>query len=360
MKVKIPANTLIAALSQVLKVTGSKQVSIKAEGDTLTVSGSDKGKLLLLNMPAAVKKEGSFTALPDAVIGVCRNRKDVILEMSDDESHVTVTSGSYSADITILPYEEITLEEPSGTELDLEEAELKVLLDVCERAQLSAPYIDGAPALPLHLLVNATGAHVASLDSFHVASVRTKQVTKDQDLELILPTGALTVINQASNGGKYRIILSDSVAYADNESFQLSLPVEQLDSGNLGLKHVKSMQKMIKDADEVTSARVDLEQLATILSNVYAVSEQGVPIVFTAKKGSLTVGTTTNYGSASETLDAEINGKAGVFQFNPALVSEVFSKIQGETIDINFLPKFMYLSIKNGETASLFIILRTA
>lgn len=360
MKIVISGSDITHAVSQVSKTTGAKHVSFSAKDDTLIVSGSEKGRTLIITMAAEVKEEGGFTALPEVLIGVCSNRKQVTLNQSDDESQVVVTSGKYAADITILPYEEITLQEPAGIELGMGEAELRVLLDVCSRAQLTAPYIEGTPSLPLHVKITDKGTHVASLDSLHVASVRTRQVTKAEDMELVLPAGVLSTVASAASGDNYRIVLSESVVYANNSKFQLCLPVEQPESNNLGFKHVAIMQNMIKKEENVTTVSIDFPDLDAILSNVYAVAEAGVPITFTVKKSTLTVGTSTNYGSASDTLDAEVNGATGEFKFNPSLVSEIFNKIRADKVELNFLPKMMFITQRTGETTSLFIVVRAS
>jgi DNA polymerase III sliding clamp (beta) subunit (PCNA family) len=360
MRIKVDGNALIACVSQVVKVTGSKHVSILAEDDELRVASAERGRTMVLRMDAAVKEGGGVTMMPDTLIGVCRNRKEIELALSDDESKVTVKSGKYEADLTVLPYEQIDVEEPEGLELSMEDAELKVLLDVCNAAQLAQPYKDGCPSLPLFIAFGEKGTHVASLDQFHAASVRTKQITREDEQELLVPAGTLSAVASAADGNTYRLVLADSVVFANNERFELILPLEQPEGSNLGLNNIKMLRDVIRNSDEVTSISVDREELDTILTNIYSVSESGVAISFTAKKGSLTVSSNTNYGSASETLDAKVVGKGGKFQFTPGLIAEVFAKLRGDTIELNILPKFMYIETKNGETSCLYIVLRTA
>lgn len=362
MKVKVASSDLTNAVAQVAKVTGAKHVSLYAstEDETILVAGSDKGRTLRLHVPAAVKAEGGVTILPDTLIGVCQRRKEVVLALDDDEANVLVSSGSYSAKLTVLPYEEVTIEEPDGIELSMESSELRVLMDVCGRAQLTQPYKDGAPPLPLLIHFSEKMTHVASLDTFHVASVKTKQITRDDEQEVVIPTGTLGAVAQAADGDKYRLVLSDAVVYANNEHFELSLPLEQPEATDIGFSHVKALQEVIRKSEDVTTITVDKGELDAILSNIYAVSEVGVAITFEAKKGKLTVSTDTTYGSASETLTAEIKGPAVSCQFNPSLAAEIFHKLSGDTVQMNILPKFAYLQPRNGETSCLYILLRMA
>lgn len=360
MKIKVSGTALAAAIGQITKITGSKHVSLKAAGEKLTVAGTEKGRTVIQFVPASVKQKGQFTALPDILVGVCRNRKEVVLEMADEESHVAFSSGRYKSDITIVPFEDITVSEPKGgTSFDLAEAELKVILDICDKAQLTAPYIDGAPPLPLLLRITEKGTHVASLDPYHVTSIRTKQVTMENDLELTLPPGALTAVAQLAEGEKHRIVFSEAVVYAEGASFKMVLPLEQVDGGKFGFKNVISLQDRIKSSEPVASAKVVREELDGILSNIYAVSEAGVPIIFSVEKGTLTVSTNTSYGSASEQLDAECRG-SGQFKFQPQMVSEIFGKLFGgvNELDVYFLEKMMYMQLRNGETNGLFVMNR--
>jgi len=361
MKIKLNGAALASAIGQIVKLTATKHVSLMAEDESLRISGTERGRTVVLTIPAAVKKTGQFTALPDILVGVCRNRKEVILELTGDQDKVIFTSGKYKSDITIVPYEEISVSEPKeGTEFDLAEVELKVILDVCGKAQLTAPYIDGAPPLPLLMKISAKGTHVASLDQYHVTSIRTKQVTMDNELELVLPPGALASVATLADGEKHRIVFSESVVYAEGASFKLLLPLEQIESGKLSLKNVVSLQDRIKKSTPQATAKVSRQELDDILSNVYAVSEPGVPIVFTVAKGALTVGTNSSYGSAREQLDAEVDGE-GEFKFQPQMVSEIFGKLYGgsDELDLFFLEKMMYLTVRNGETHGMFVLNRT-
>lgn len=359
MLVKVEGAALSAAVAQISRVTGSKHCSLLCEDDTIIVSASERGRTYILRVPAAVKKSGSVTVLPDTLNGVVAKRKEVVLELDDDESTLTVKSGNYSSSLTVLPYEPITITEPEGFELDMEDAELRILLDMSNKAQLTQPYKEGCPPLPLLVKFGEKGTHVASLDQYHTASVRTKQITRDEERDIVIPPGALAAVAQAANGEKYRIILGESVIYANNSAFELVLPLEQRESNNLGFSHIDRLQKMIKDEEDVTSVAVSMPELDAILGNIYAVSEAGVAITFAYKKGQLTVSTNTNYGSATEKLDATVTGKAGECKFNPSLLSETLSGVSGDIVELNFLPKFMYIMIKNGETAMLFVLLRS-
>ena len=364
MKFKVPGSALCNAILSIKKVTGCTHITITAEDGELKVEGAEKGKAMRLILSAKVITEGGFTVLPDVLVGVCRNRKDVEVTMSADESKVTVTATKYSADVMILPHEEVSVVEPEGgTELTLADAELAVLLDVCNKAQLTATYADGS-ALALHVNMTDKGTHVACLDRFHVASVRTRQITMDDELSLILPASTLATVASAAAGETYRILLSDTIVYADNGSFAVQLPMEQAEPNNLGLPHVKAMQDVIKKEESVISATVDFGELTTLLNNIFAVSEAGVPIEFVVTKGTLSCSTSTHYGSASEDIDAQVEGYEkgmdAAFKFNPGLLHEVLFKNSGDSITLHFLPKMLYIQVKNGETSGLYVVLRSS
>lgn len=359
MLVRVDGAALSNAVSQVSRVTGSKHCSLLCEDDQIVVSGSDRGRTYILRVPAAVKKPGSVTVLPDTLNGVVAKRKEVVLELDDEESTLTVKSGNYKSTLTVLPYEPVTVVEPEGFELGMEDAEVRILLDLCNKAQMTQPYKDGSPPLPLLVKFGPKGTHIASLDQFHSASVRTKQIVRDEEQDLVLPPGALASVAQAACGEQYRIILSDSVIYANNANFELVLPLEQREGNNLGFSHIEKLNSVIKKEENVTSVSIDFAELDAIMGNIYAVSEIGVPITFAFKKGELVVSTNTNFGSASEKLEAQVSGKAGEAMFNPAMLSETMRGISGDTVELNFLPKFMYISVKNGETAVLFVLLRS-
>ncbi len=360
MKIKCSGTDLASAIGQVTKMTGAKHVSFKAEGELLLVSGTEKGRTALVRVAVSIKKGGQFTSLPDGFVGLTRNRKEVVIEMDKDGSKVSLKSGNYESELTVVPFEDIQIVEPTdGTEFEMGEAELKVVMELCGKAQLTAPYKEGSPALPIHLAITSNGTQVACLDPFHVASVRSKQVTRDENLEIVLPPGALTAVAQLAEGEHHKIVFSESVVYAEGETFQIKLPLEQVDSGKLSMKHVQQLQERIKGSEPVATARVSRDQLSSILENVYAVSEADVAIVFDVSKGKMGVSTTTSYGSAKEELTAETKG-SGSFKFPPSMLSELFAKVygSGDELDLFFLDRMVYFQVRTGETNGLFVLNR--
>ena len=358
MRYSLKAATLLVAINLIGKAVAPKHLNVRATAKHVTLGASENGKSLSIRLPGAVVDQpGEFTTLPDLLAGVCRGRGDITLSMED--AKVVVTAKSYKGDIASLPFEEVTITDHGGTSLAFSDTELGVLLDLCNRVQLSAPYADGSPMLPVLVSLTEQGVKVACSDAPHAVVVTTKQLTGD-NVELRLPPNALNTVAAVTKVMKSlnRISLSDSMLYAEGDGFKLALPLEQ-PSGALDMQHIDRLRASIKKAQEgATVATVNLAALQTILGNAYAVSEQSVPLEFQVREGSLHVATRTNYGMASEGLDAQTEGQ-GDFKFNIALINEIFDKLEGEEITLNFLPKLVYISVKTGAINSLYVIARS-
>lgn len=340
---------LSQAINIVVRTTGCKHIALKAskKGKRLILGGDDKGKAMLFSIPADVKEEGGFNVTPEALLGVCARRKELDVSLNDDESLVQVRSGNYAADIPLLPLSEIVVAAPeSGIELEIANNELILLNNACAEAGLTAPYLDGSPHLPLLIRISESGTEIASMDTFHVACIKISSVTRDEPLDLLLPSGSLTTIANVAGDAAYRVLLSESTIYAHNENFKLSLPMQQIESYNLTREHASKLRNTcLKGADDAASVVVAAEELRTILGNVYAVCEQGVPLYFKLNKKGIEVGVTTTYGSVKEALDAKVTG-TGKFAYDPALLSEVISKIASKDCTLHFTDRYMWVMDK--------------
>ena len=350
MKILCSGNDLAAAVNIVVRTTGCKHISLQAHKKTnrLVLQGEDRGKRMHLRIPAKVEMAGDFTVLPTGLLGVCARRKELELEINEDESHVVVTSGKYQAELPLLPFQEIAIDPPAeGTSLEVENMELKMLNSACSDAQLTAPYQDGAPQLPLLVRIGEKGTEVVSMDIFHVAVIRIGGVSREQPLDLMLPPGSLTAVTSVAGDSAYEVILSESTLYANNDQFTISLPMVQIESSGLTRTHAAKLRKSATDGeDSAIKATVNWKELQNILGNVYAVCEAGVPLCFKVGKGKVTVSLKTTFGSASETLDAECK-QSGEFYYDPQLLSEVLAKVSGETVTLNFAERFLWVSQGN-------------
>ena len=350
MKILCSGIDLAAAANIVVRTTGCKHLSLQAQkkANRLVLQGEDRGKRMHLHIPAKVEVAGEFTVLPTGLLGVCARRKELHLELTEDESQVVVTSGKYTAELPLLPFQEIAIDPPTeGVEIEVENLELKMLNTACADAQLTAPYQEGAPQLPLLVRIGENGTEVVSMDIFHVAVIRVAGLKRDEPLDLLLPSGSLTAVTSVAGDSAYDVILSDSTLYASNEQFTLSLPMMQIESSGLTRNHAAKLRKGAMDsADAAMKATVKIDDLNNILSNVYAVCEAGVPLCFKLGKGKVSVSLKTTFGSASETLDAECK-QTGEFYYDPQLLSEILSKVSGESVTLNFAERFLWVSQGN-------------
>lgn len=360
MKFSIPSKDLVTAVTSITKITGCKHISIYAEDGKLTLSGFERGRSMRKTLQVDVEEEGGVTVMPDVLIGVIKGRTQLTVELCED-SHVKVRSGSYSATIKVLPYEEVEIAAPeSEQELSFVESELSALLDACNRASLSAPYLEGSPALPLLVRISEKGTHVAALDNHHASSVRTKFITLPEPVELLIPATALSTLSSVSSGSQFRVILAENALYADNSSFALLLPMEQVSSSGLGLAVLNDLIKRVKAENNVTEVSVKYNDLKNILDNVTAVSEPGVPLSLEVSGNTLKVGTETQYGSALEELACSTSGNNVSVKLHTAMFLEMLDKVRASSVSIHILPNLIYLQNTSSTVACLYSLSRTA
>jgi DNA polymerase III sliding clamp (beta) subunit (PCNA family) len=360
MKLKMESDSLQQALALHSRITASPHVSIRAEGDTVHVISTHKGRVLHRRISdIEVLDEGEFTADPVHLAGVLSRRKNVTLHYN--EERVEVKGGKYSAQVTVLPYEDIEVVPPEGTDLGFESEEVEVLTRLCNHAQLTSPTLDGGN-LPLVVRLDDKGVQVACIDNYHVSLVQSRELSRDTAIDLILPSGVLDTLKTAASDATYRVVLAANQIYAEGESFSFSSPTEQVSSTkNLG--HVAALRKSIKSSKEVTQIETTVEELNTVLENVFAVAEQSVPIVLstkTTKKGtSFSMATHSSFGSVTGEVDAEVEGEDVEAKFVADLLSEVLRKIKSDKVSLNILPNLLHISEVHGAVRSLLVLIRS-
>ena len=362
MKIQLQSSILSDVLSLHSRVIGSPHISIKAEDGCLHVTSTNKGSTLYRRISDDIEviEDGEFTTDPEHFAGLLSGRRNVTITL-DDET-VLIKSGKYNANVAILPYEDISVEQPDdGEELNFETAEVDVLISLCKAAQLTSPTLDGGN-LPLIVRIDEKGTQVACMDNFHVSLLQSKELVRDTPVETLLPSGLLPSLQAAAQEGTYSIQLASNQVFAQGESFMYSTPTEQIAS-RLNLGHVASLKNTIKKGSkDSTVIELQLADLQTALQNVFSVAEARIPVTLETKsrKGAhtLLVGTKSSFGSAFDELPATVTGDAIEANFTSYLLGEIIDKVRSETVTLNVLPNLLHMSESYGAVRSLLILLR--
>lgn len=362
MKIQVNSDELAKVIHLHTSVIGSEHISIKAEDDALHLYSTNKGRSLYRRLfEVEVLEEGEFSTDPFHFVGVIQGRKDVTI--SFDEETVTVKSGKYTAQVAVIPFEEIEVPSPEedANELNFETAEVDVLIGLCNQAQLTSPVLDGGN-LPVLLHIDDKGTQVCCIDNFHVSHIQSKEVTRETPLDVVLPSGALTLLQQAASDDTYRVLMANNSIYAEGANFKFATPSEQV-TAQKNLGHVAMLRKKIKGTQEVTTVRCSREDLNVVLGNVFSVAETSIPITLEVstnkkKKQVFNVGTKSSFGSAFDELQAEIEGDDVSANFTADMLGEVIAKIKAEEVTLNILPQLMHVSESHGATRSLLILIR--
>lgn len=364
MQVTINVLQLTAEINTILKVVASNSISIKASEGVLEISATNKGRSLLKRIECDVKEEGEFTVEPNYLLGVIRNREEVTLHLT--EGALVVKSGRYKADVAILPYEKIFIEEPESNveELDFTDSEISILLQLCNEVQLRSYQAEGQGALPIFIDIIDKGVTLTCLDKYHACQIKSKEITRSSKLSIVMQANTLGLLNDAASDGTYRVLLTESGLYADSDTFAFITPTEQVDAQMQNLQNFSGLIQRIKQqTKETSSVVVAKDQFISILENAYSVSEVGVPISLHTKKVKnkvvLSLGTKTSYGSAYEDIQCTLDGNEVDANFPADLLGEVADKFKGESLTLSILPTFMYVAEKSGARNSICIVVRT-
>jgi hypothetical protein len=344
-KIKLELQSLVDAVNVVTKTAPPRDGNI-----TMAVA---KGKLKLTSVaelsrcfvfiPSEVTGEGEFSLPLQALNDATKGRQN--LELTYDNTVLTVKSGSYKADLAtvdVIPVDDLGDEERQEWKVTAEQG---AWLTKALRGVALRPTTLLSPWMPVGVKLDAKSAFVACYDTQRLSWLSSKEITGN--LELLLPIDTMQSLMDVFSKGNFIIRQGKSQIQIVNKLTEVWLAVPTADD----LPTLADVQAKIKEAVKITAStfQTSKEALASFIDNAKAViGKDRAEILFTGKEKGVELLVKTGQGQVKNVIKG--SGK-GTFKIDYEYMQEVLAKA-GDEIVLNVVTD-AFLSIKLSNSTAI-------
>lgn len=334
MKFKVDTGPFIEALKDLQKVAPSESVTLIANKG-LFVSSTSTGASIEINVEKAKVEEKGKCTVPYATLeGVLRKRKEATFELDNKVLNFKASSSSkYAGNLTLLPFQEIKIEEEKDL-LKLKEDELSKLAEIVSNVSLLSINLKKQDLLPICIKLGEKGIEASCASRNHMAYANYKKVKFDKEHEFVVIPGIIPLIDAVAKKSKYKLSITENCVYAANDSFRIRFITQQIDR----FVKLDMVKKFLKDREEPdASIKAKTEDITSIFQNLLSLYEVNSFIELSVKDKEITASTKTKYGEASEKIKGEVKGKIKkAYSIHPKVFEDLISKCKSNTIDMGF------------------------
>jgi len=333
MQLTIEKNQLIFALSAVAKGMSSRStmpilsgVLLIAEDKDLILRTTDL-EISIQHTTAALVEEAGETVVPGRLFSeIIKSLPEAAVSLTDHGSGLTVSCGNSTFTINTLN----PLDYPSFPSVDAAK-QIKIaaaaLQGMVRKVLKAVSKDESRPVLMGVLLkIQKDKLLLVSTDSYRLA-ITEKTLTEDKDFELIVPGGVLEEITRTSKA-------DDEIAISESEN-QIMFETGQTVLISRKIEGSYPNYDVLVPKEKVLTAVLNTQELLTVIRRVAIASQNHSPIklVFDPAKQTITVSSKTlDVASASETIDAQIEGEYLEIGFNHQYISDGLSVAETEEI----------------------------
>lgn len=341
MKATIESKNLQDALRMVASATGGPElVNLVAQDKQLYVVAQGLDVSVRLRVKdSSVEGKGHVTVGVNALIGLTKNRGQLLLENSKGDSKLSVSSvkgGRYTGDVVIPPYSAIDAVEAGdkAKHLKFDTTVQTVLAEAIERVALNNVHTNE----PLYLTIDGSNKTTSVIcgDAYHLAFYHHPNVDIGKKNLVIPLTTFRTIQNLAGKDSKFKMSLEGSYVFAANEDMSIALPMMQPEDVS-ALPKVSEAQELFASLKKNDGKfTIEREKLVTALGNINSVAEADVPLQLSIKDNKLKLRFESGQSNVQETIkvsDAKWGNKL-VIKLDPGLLGDILSPITTKEVTI--------------------------
>nr|DAF93407.1 MAG TPA: beta clamp protein [Myoviridae sp. ctshb19] len=204
------------------------------------------------------------------------------------------------------------------------------LREAVKRVRLTDFY--GSSELPIIFEIGEKLMRVYCHDEHHVALFKIK-VKGAVPLKTSLPAKAFSVIEKFIESDKISFSVSSGRFRATGDNFTVSIPEGQLIYGEVG--QAVQYNKMLDDLKPISAMTFDTKAVG-VVSNMSVLSDGDTKMALALDKGKVRMSVQGNGGRVSDEFKANVSGKPLDIRVDPRIFMDLFNKISGVEIDMNF------------------------
>ncbi len=357
MEINLDCKQFLLAVKQIVDCVKTEEVTVsisKNKGkNVLALSGSGNGTSLCRYLPDAIldnisDNEG-FTIRIEILQKLLRGRKNIMLKHDRDNSPQKVLfkaprskSSKYAGHFICIPYEPVDFDIPKdGIDIVMNSDEHVVFSDVLKAVSLTPQYQKEDTILSLSIKMGRDGTYVGCGDAYHMAYYRNVDSISEHEIEFKMAQQTMDTIDKLSMGLEYTLRISNARIYASNELFRISTESLSTD-GAVAFESIQELATTLLNKEAFASMTILASELLSILENLGAIFERGVPIVLKfVGRGNVELSIETNYGSAKDIrhVSAISSNKSKLFGIDRYTLKDLFGLVPKQILDIKFFVK---------------------
>lgn len=341
MKIIVNSLDLNDAVSKVSKALPNRDVApvlecikITAENDRLTLYATDKDLAIEKTIDANVIVGGGIL-VPGKIFGeyirnIADNGIDISLENSD-ENKLFISSANSECTIgtlDIMDYPES--ESLSGANyFAVQEMNLK---EIINNVIFAVATDDSRPMLKgVHFEASGYTLSAVATDGYRFAMSKKALEEKSEGISATIPSRSLSELSK---------LLTDSdnilKVFIDNNYLTVAMENTKLFTRLFGGQYIKYDNIVPKEFLSTLVVNKEMFERALNTASIMSRSDKNNLVVFDIEEYSMTISSTSQYGSAKENINISLSGKDVRCSYNSRFINDCLKVINAETIRMEF------------------------
>jgi len=330
-----------ATLSKIINVTtyikadDAKFIISCQKGKGIYLIGSSTDALACAKIKGECTKSGTIKVDAATMIGLLKSRGECKFKTGQGKIAFKESKGNFQAqlDVTEFDADDILMLEHQlvGTKTQPMPAEIvSALREAVKRVRLTDFY--GGSELPIIFEIGQKVMRVYCHDEHHVALFKIK-VKDSVPLRTSLPAKAFSVIEKFIESDKISFAVEGGRFRATGADFTVSIPEGQLLYGAIG--QVVEYFKALDNLKPMSAMTFDTKAVA-VVGNMSVLTDGTTKMALHLEKGSASMSVQGKGGRVSDKFKANVTGKPLDIRVDPRIFMDLFNKISGVEIDMNF------------------------
>ena len=332
---------IASTLSKIINVTtyikadDAKFIIACQKGKGTYLIGTSTDALACAKISGETVKSGTVKIDAMTLIGLLKSRGECRFKTGGGKIAFKETKGKFTAqlDVTEFDHDDIQMLEHQlvGQKTEPMSKEIvNALRDAVKRVRLTDFY--GASELPIIFEIGEKLMRVYCHDEHHVALFKTK-VKGATPLKAALPAKAFSVIEKFIDAEKISFSVDGGRFRATGSDFTVSIPEGQLIYGEVG--QAVQYNKALDEMKVISSMTFDTKAV-DVVSNMSVLTDGETKMALAFSKGEAKMSVQGKGGKVSDEFKANVTGKPMDIRVDPRIFMDLFNKISGVEIDMNF------------------------
>lgn len=361
MKIIVNSLDLNDAVAKVSKALSSKDVApvlecikITADNDKLTLFATDKDLAIEKTIEANVIVGGTFL-VPGRIFGdyirnIADSNSDIALEMVDER--LVISSSGSECNISTLDVDDYPESENLGGEhyFAVQEINLK---EIINNVIFSVATDDSRPMLKgVYFEAKGYTLSAVATDGYRFAMSKKPLEEEAERISATVPSRSLNELSK---------LLGDSEnvlkIYIENNFLLVELPNTKLSTRLLNGQYIKYDNIVPRDFVSTLLVNKDTFEKSLNIAAIMSRSEKNNLVVFDIEEYSMSISSTSQYGSAREDVPISLRGKDIRCAYNSKYINDCLKVINAESIKMEFAQHNSCVITINDSDEVLYFIL---